>query len=208
MKAGAFISQIQSAASVPDKPPVSREFILMAITDESRMVSMMFPTNTTVDGVQDADNEYLMLAGGVRPSTVIQDGFMSTKIMPHDFERLTLGFAGLSGRWWCAVSEGVLVFPAGGSVRISGDMKPSDWATLSEDPSFDSTEIGDLDGVVDADLMSLVFYRAVQKACEAAGAFDKAQYYLAVGDRKERELKRFWTPGRTSYLGFMEGHDF
>jgi len=204
MKVGAFVSQILSAAGDPSGDKISREFLMRSITEESRLVALQFPS-TRVAEVTPDDNDYLD-PGNMRVSMVVVQGRVAKMLMPADMDRVR-EFGALSGVFWTVYSEGLYVYPVPSSAKVSGDLLPPDWSDL-DIGDFDGVDIDSIDGILDKDLMSLVYLRALQRACEAAGAFDRAQYYLSAGERRERDLKRFWEPESTSSLGYAMGHDF
>lgn len=211
MKLKEFLYQIQRLAGDSSGDILSTDLLLTYLTEEMLMVSAMFPVQLTL--IETISGNTLVEPGlsYLSPQNIWVGDKLATRTYPSDIEQFIDNGAPAGYIYWSKVGGVVRVAPATGTARIIGQFLPPTYLVtdLESDlipPSCvpAATEVPTLTGLP----LSVVRYRALYRAAEEVGAYDRAQYYLAISEKREREVRHFYESSSTTSTGFVYGQDF
>jgi hypothetical protein len=205
-----FVYRIQRQAGDPNGNNLSTEMILEYISDEMSIVSRMFPNEVQV--VETASDNKLTSAGiaMINPTSVWVNNSQATKTYHSTMETYIDAGTPVGYVFWCRYQGDVYVSPSGGEVRVIGNFIPprysqGDMEKTIVGPIIDAED--DEVPMLEGEPLVVVKYRVLQRTAEELGEFDKAQYYMALADRRRRETQTLWETSTTQSTGMVYGTD-
>jgi len=213
MKVQEFLYQIRRLAGDKDADSLSTDMLLTYLTEEMGVVASLFPRQESFEEEISTN----ALAGNeqdwVDPQFVYLDNTLCNRMYATEVMRmLEIGTMDNTKIFWALINNRLNLSVDTGTVRVVGNWKPDEYLrahlsfTMLEglDLDFDAKRVPSLVGR----RLSAVRYRMLARCAEELGSFDRAQYFLAMGDRTERDLRNSLNFESTVDMGFMHGCDF
>lgn len=209
-----LVAQIHRSIGDGGAKIISRETVLEALTDEMRYACKLFPVMLYVDlenqdfGSGVGQDVY----GNIQPERVIIDNVEALKSYPSIVASNPNGSP--ADRFiWCLEEGKIKISPDPTDAKIVGEMYNERYTLDHIDCSLSETSVAFSAGRTEVTghtglPLTVVRYRVAQRLSEETGMFDRAQYFLAVADKREKECRRLWDDQTTSSVGYPTGGDF
>lgn len=208
-----FLYQIRRISGDRDESALSLDMLLAYFTEEVESVASLFPRQESfteeLTGTKVLGGEALWM----NPKWVYVNNVMVDRTYATELKSMIDLDTTPTGDPFWGLDEGyIYIVPGSGTARIIGNFKP--WPSgyteflidLEMAPGVEMTDLI-IPGLIGRRL-ELVRYKMLRKTAEELGRFDRAQYYLAMESRIERNLRRTLEPESTTSNGFILGRDF
>lgn len=213
MKLQEFLYQIRRLSGDKDGDSLSTDMLLTYFTEESGVVAGLFPRqesfeeSITTNELSNTDQVW------IDPQYVYVDNKLCEKMYATEVAKmLEVGTMDPSKIFWALIGNRINLSVSSGTARVIGNWKPDIY--IRTYLSFDmrtGLEIDFSNGHVPSLIgrrLSAVRYRMLTRCAEELGLFDRAQYFLSMGNRTERDLRNSLNFENTIDVGFMHGRDF
>jgi len=213
MKIQEFLYQISRLAGDADHNSLSTDMLLIYMTEESAAVASLFPRQESFETTVVDNSAVGSDADWIDPQFVYMDNVQCQKMFSTEVERMIVDATlNLTTTIFWALTNGTMRLTTNGSIKIVGNWKPVEYLRLYLDYEMTSGVTLDTDEkevpALTGERLRALRYRMLARCAEELSAFDKAQYYVAMGERIERDLRNTINLESTVSTGFMYGTDF
>jgi hypothetical protein len=209
MKVQEFLYQVRKLAGDEDGNRLSVSLLLTYLTEEMGAVASLFPRQESFEEsytggvVTDSQQSW------IDPQFVYVNDKLAEKTFATEMLRIASDGSQYPNRSYWALVKGIInATPDSGEIRVIGNYKPDEYTDahlpLEMGETVSLTTIPALTGR----RLSAVRYRMLSKCAEELQAFDRAQYYLQMGERTERDLRNTLNFESTVDQSFVLGTDF
>lgn len=214
-----LLLQIHRMVGDSGQTKFSNETVLQYLSEEMQVACKLFPVQLEKSGMT-INSSGVVTKGylsSLRPIQVWVDNVRATKVDSQEMRYLLENIDENVGVFhWAMMNGNLQIWPApltSSDIKAQGHMYTPDYALDELDheltPSISAAD--DDNKLVPGHIgipLAVVRYRVAQRLMEERGDFDKAQYYLGVGNRREREAVRLWDDQTTTSTGVVKGNDF
>lgn len=213
MKVQEFLYQVRKLAGDEDGNRLSSSLLLTYFTEEMGNVASLFPRQESFEedlaGHVATDSKRLWMD----PQFVYLNDKLCIKTFATELQRIISDGSQYPNDVYWALVKGSLNFSVeSGTIRAIGNWKPDVYTETHLNYEMVDSLILD-DGTLKVPALigrrlSAVRYRMLSKCAEELQAFDRAQYYLQMGERTERDLRNTINFETTADVNFVHGTDF
>lgn len=207
MKVQEFLYQVRKLAGDEDGNRLSASLLLTYFTEEMGNVASLFPR-------QESFEEALTGMAATNDSWIDpQFVYLNDKLCEKTFATELLRIASDGSRYtdrvyWALIKGVVNVSVESGNIRVIGNFKPDEYTDLHLGRTMGEVNDSNTVPALTGRRLSAVRYRMLSKCAEELQAFDRAQYYLQMGERTERDLRNTINFESTVDQSFVIGVDF
>ena len=210
-----FLYGIRRIAGDRDEDKLSLDMLLTYFTEEIGSVASLFPRQESfteeLSGTKIVTTDLLWLD----PKWVYVNNVLINRMYATEIKKMVdLDTTPNSESFWAMDKNDMYIVPGSGTARVIGNFKVNELAGYTEymldQIMYSTITYSALDTVpcLTGRRLELVRYRMLRKVSEELGMFDRAQYYLAMEARTERNLRRSLENESTVSNGFILGQDF
>lgn len=213
MKVQEFLYQVRKLAGDEDGNQLSTSLLLTYLTEEMGSVAALFPRQESFEEDLSGNAMVALDQAWIDPQFIYLDNFLCEKMYATEILRMVDDSSLYPNCVYWGVVKGIInLSRKSGTARVIGNWRPDEYTEttmhyeMAETTAVDATAL--TIPALTGKRLAAVRYRMLSKCAEELQSFDRAQYYLQMGERAERDLRNTIIFESTVDISVVHGTDF